>query len=263
MKIQYVAIVLVFSVLLGCATKPIVEVEIADAIFLNAESIEQSNIYVNIRNQTDIQGLERSVASETKMLLEEKGFEIRKKPSEADFYLQAVILNIRREEKNMNLKEAFATTAVTTGTGAVLGAVVSDGNRGEGAAIGAGVGAGVGILGIALAQISQPVFWYGLVEVEISEPQQKRSTTTQKVVTRKTANKQYTSDSIDGVGELSVGRSQEKDIVASEEEAVTIIENSKKKSRTKMMIRVQGNITAEEAGVAIKGALAHRLANFF
>ena len=263
MRIQHSILVLVMGILLGCAGKPVVEVEISESIFLNAELLEDTNIYVNVRNQTDILGIERKVKAETQILLEEKGFEVRSKPSEAEFHLQAVILNIRREDSSMSLKEAFATTAVTTGTGAIIGTVVSDGNRGKGAAIGAGVGAGVGVLGSALAYMSQPGFWYGLVEVEISEPQQKHNKVTQKVVTKKTAKKQYSSDSIDGLGELSIGSMQGGDLVSSEEESVTVMESGKKKSRTKIMIRVRGNLTADEAGVLIKDALASRLANFF
>lgn len=260
MKVQHSILIMVLSILIGCASKPIVEIEIANAIFIDAESLEYRNIYLNIRNQTDIQGIERTIFSETRTLLEEKGFEVRKKPSEADFYLQAIILNIKREEKNMTLKEAFATTAITTGTGTVIGAVAGGG---RGAGIGAGVGAGVGILGLALSHAAQPGYWYGLVEVEISEPQQKKSKSTQKVVRKKTTNKESSSDSIDGVEEISIESTREHDIVSSEEEDIIFVESGKKKTRTKMMIRVQGNLTAQEAGGVIKEALAHRLANFF
>lgn len=263
MNIRHGIIICIMSILLGCAGKPIVEIEIADAIFIEPESLDNANIYVNIRNQSGIYGIERAIASETRTLLEEKGYDIRTKAVDADIYLRAVILHIMKEDKDLNLKEAFAVTAATTIGGAMIGSIANDSNRGKGAGIGAGIGAGVGILGIAIAQASKPIFWYGLVEVEIAEPQQKRVTTTQKIKNKRAENKKYVNNTVDGMQDFNIDQMREQNIITNEEESVIVTEGGKKKSRTKMMIRVRGNINAEEAGKAIQEALSHRLANFF
>lgn len=261
--------IILLSILVACAGKPVVDIEIAEAIFVEPELLEDSTIFLNIRNQTDIYGIERKISKETKELLEEKGYTVSKRPSESQIYLSAVILNIKQEEQEFNLAQAFAGTVATTATGAVIGAVAGHNTStgaGTGAGIGAGVGAGVGILGMAVAYAAQPIYWYGLVEVEIAEPHQKESTTTEKTIRdKKVSSNQVIIDNKENSAQdtMNIDEKRARETTKTTEESVVVAKSGKKKTRTKMMIRIKGDITQEEAVVLIEKALSSRLANFF
>jgi hypothetical protein len=138
-----------------------VQTRMSDSIFLEPVSPDKKIIYVSVRNTSDkdfdIKGgiLERLTAS---------GFRITSDPEQANFMLQANVLQVGRADiRNVNNAVEAGFGGATIGAGA---AVAGGADSGRGVAMGGLVGAALGVVGDALVD---DVLYSAITDVQIRE----------------------------------------------------------------------------------------------
>ncbi len=137
-----------------------VQTKMSETIFLEPMEAERRNIFVDIRNTSDREmNLQPSVVS----ALESRGFRVSHDPRNANYILQANVLQVGKEDlrdAQRSLDGGFGGAIVGIGTGVAL----SGGNRDV--AVAGLVGATLGVVGDALVD---DTYYTMITDVQIRE----------------------------------------------------------------------------------------------
>ncbi len=170
-KIMLILVVFGVLVLAGCSqtmhavkhAKLQTNVNMSDTIFLDAEMlVKNRNIFVRVTNTSQM----KEIAFENELLdlLKQKGYQITKDPSKAGYIIQANVLYMDYERKDLT-----ADGMLAGGFGGAVGGALLGGDD-AGKAVGAIIGATVGsIAGAAVGAIIHVDKFVGVVDVQIKE----------------------------------------------------------------------------------------------
>ncbi|QXE89584.1 complement resistance protein TraT [Geomonas subterranea] len=210
-----------------------VSAKMSDTVFLDPETLESGKpIYVRVTNTSDFQEIDFGKALKDQITA--SGRKVTSNPKEAAYLLQANLLYLGEEKKDMTMEGAVAGGV----GGAILGMARADG-RGYGGgltglAIGA-AGAGLGALAGSMVHVDT---YLGLVDISIKEAVEGGVTGTE-------------------TASLSNGSSTSKNTTRS-------VSDSRQEYRTRIGVKaVQTNINREEATKTISGRLASQIAGYF
>ncbi|WP_051293105.1 complement resistance protein TraT [Citrifermentans bremense] len=228
---------LTFMLLPGCAAiqhrNLEVSAKMSETVFLNPETLESGKpIYVRVTNTSDFQEIDFGKTLKDQITL--SGRTITTNPKEAAYLLQANLLYLGEEKKDMTMEGAVAGGV----GGAILGVARAEG-RGYGGgltglAIGA-AGAGIGALAGSMVHVDTYV---GLVDISIKEAVEGGVTGTE-------------------TASVSNGSSTSKNTTRN-------VSDSRQEYRTRIGVKaVQTNINREEAAKTISGRLASQIAGYF
>jgi len=242
-KIAPVFVVLLLAAALslpGCAAishmNLDVQAKMSDTIFLNPETLESGKpIYVLVTNTSDFQEVDFGKLIKEKITA--AGRQVTSNPREASHLLQANLLYLGEEKKDMTMEGAVAG-----GVGGLLGGaaiarsagITNYGGGLTGLAVGA-AGAGLGALSGAMVHVDSYV---GLVDVSIKEAVEWGVKGTE-------------------VADLRQGSSN---TIRTERK----VEDTRQEYRTRIGVKaVQTNINREEATKSISERLAAQIAGYF
>lgn len=163
-----VGLVFVISTITGCAVTTAikkrnldVQTKMSDSIFLEPVSPSEQIVYVRVRNTTD---KDIDIEAQIKNAFIAQGFVVTKNPKEAQFMVQANLLQIGKTDKrtaNSALTSTFGGAALGTGLAAITGAN-SMGSYGAGALIG-------GLLGAIGDAMIEDIYYTMITDVEIRQ----------------------------------------------------------------------------------------------
>lgn len=209
-----------------------VTAKMSDTIFLDPEVLAKNrNVYVRVTNTSDYQEIDFNEI--LKHRLAEKGLTITNLPSEAGYIVQANLLYLGKEKKDMT---AEGMTALGFG-GALAGSTIGGGWRGNtgGALVGGLAGAVVG--GIIGSAVHVDTF-FGALDIQIKEASE--------VAVR---------------GQMDTDARQGSSTTVHTEKAIN---SNFQEYRTRIVVRaVQTNIDRTEACNAIANRLAMQIAGMF
>lgn len=213
-----------------------VQAKMSDTIFLNPETLESGKpIYVRVTNTSDFQEIDFGKLIREKITT--AGRAVTTNPKEANYLLQANLLYLGEQKKDMTMEGA-----VEGGVGGLLGGaaiarsagITNYGGGLTGLAIGA-AGAGIGALAGSMIHVDS---YLGLVDISIKEAVE---------------------GGIRGT-EVSDVRQGSANVVHSERSVIA----SRQEYRTRIGVKaVQTNIDREEATKAISERLAAQIAGYF
>ena len=213
-----------------------VQAKMSDTVFLDPEVLESGKpIYVRVTNTSDFQEIDFGKAIKDRITA--SGRLVTSNPKEANYVLQANLLYLGEEKKDMTMEGAVAG-----GVGGVLGGATiarSAGMNGYGGgltglAIGA-AGAGIGALAGSMVHVDT---YLGLVDISIKE-------------------------AVDG-GVKGTEISDTRQGSSSSVHTERIVKDSRQEFRTRIGVKaVQTNINREEATKSISERLATQIAGYF
>lgn len=240
-SIKIVALFLIVSTTLpGCAAishrNLEVKAKMSDTVFLNPEVLESGKpVYIRVTNTSDFQEIDFGKAIRDKVIA--AGRSVTTNPKEANYLLQANLLYLGEEKRDMTMEGA-----VTGGVGGILGGaaiarangITNYGGGLTGLAIGA-AGAGLGALAGAMIHVDT---YLGLVDVSIKEAVE------------------------GGVRGTEVADLKQGSGTALHTERQ--VNDSRQEYRTRIGVKaVQTNIDREEASKVISERLASQIAGYF
>lgn len=213
-----------------------VQAKMSDTVFLDPEVLESGKpIYVRVTNTSDFQEIDFGKTIKEKIAA--SGRQVTNNPKEANYLLQANLLYLGEEKKDMTMEGAVAG-----GVGGILGGAAvarSAGMNGYGGgltglAIGA-AGAGIGALAGSMVHVDT---YLGLVDISIKEAVE---------------------GGVKGT-EVSDTRQGSSNSVHTER----TVKDSRQEFRTRIGVKaVQTNINREEATKTISERLAAQIAGYF
>jgi hypothetical protein len=213
-----------------------VQAKMSDTVFLDPEVLESGKpIYVRVTNTSDFQEIDFGKAIKERIAA--SGRQVTSNPKEANYLLQANLLYLGEEKKDMTMEGAVAG-----GVGGLLGGAAiarSAGMNGYGGgltglAIGA-AGAGIGALAGAMIHVDT---YLGLVDISIKE-------------------------AVDG-GVQGTEVSDTRQGSSSSVHTERVVKDSRQEFRTRIGVKaVQTNINREEAAKSISARLAAQIAGYF
>ena len=211
-----------------------VQAKMSDTIFLNPEVLESGKaIYVRAINTSDFQEIDFNNLLKEKIA--KSGRKVTSNPKEAAYLLQANLLYLNEQKKDMTLEGAIAGGV----GGAIAGATIaSNSNFGGQSLAVAGVGlaaAGVGALVGSMVHVDT---YIGLTDIQIKE------------------------NAAGGVhGEVTSNHSQG---AGSQIQTSQMIDDTRQEFRTRIGVTaVQTNIDRKEATATIAERLASQIASYF
>lgn len=213
-----------------------VQAKMSDTIFLNPEVLESGRpVYVRVTNTSDFQEIDFGRSIKEKIIA--SGRQVTSNPKEASYLLQANLLYLGEEKKDMTMDGALAG-----GVGGVLaaGAALDHSNMNgygkglTGLAIGA-ASAGIGALAGSMVHVDT---YMGLVDISIKEAVE------------------------GGVHGTSV--SNVSNGASSSTHSERTVADTRQEFRTRIGVKaVQTNIDRQEATKSISGRLAAQIAAYF
>lgn len=213
-----------------------VQAKMSDTIFLNPEVLESGKpVYVRVTNTSDFQEIDFGKSIKEKIVA--SGRQVTSNPKEASYLLQANLLYLGEEKKDMTMDGALAG-----GVGGALaaGAILSHSNMNgygqglTGLAIGA-ASAGIGALAGSMIHVDT---YLGVVDVSIKE-------------------------AVDG-GVRGTSVSDTKNGASSSTHTERAVSDSRQEFRTRIGVKaVQTNIERQEASKTIAERLASQIAGYF
>lgn len=216
-----------------------VQAKMSDTVFLDPATLEANRkIYLRVTNTSDFQEID--IADLLRQKLTEKGYVLVKKPSEAQYILQANLLYLGEKKEKLTMEGMLAGGF----GGGLLGTAITSG--GDNSFVGGTVGALAGAAaGAALGSMYHVDEYLGALDIQIQEPVKGG------VKGKRTASK-YDSNSAKG-GSLASGNTLETDF-----------KSDRYDHRTRIVVSaVQTNIDRQIAVKEITGRFAVQVAGVF
>lgn len=168
-KLSLLAITSIFvmSMFSGCAMHTAikkrnldVQTKMSNSVFLEPVAPEEQIVYVRVRNTTD---KDINVESDVKKAFEQHGFKVTRNPKEAQFMVQANLLQVGKSDART------AKSALSSGFGgALVGAGIAGATGASGGGYAAGAAAG-GLIGIIADALVDDVYFTMITDVEIRQ----------------------------------------------------------------------------------------------
>lgn len=216
-----------------------VQAKMSDTVFLDPATLEKNRkIYLRVTNTSDFQELD--ISEILKQRLTDKGYIVVKKPSEAQYILQANLLYLGEKSEKLTMDGMLAGGF---GGGLIGTAITAGGNNSfAGGTVGALAGAAAGAALGAMYHVDE---YLGALDIQIQEPVKGG------VTGKRTASK-YDSNSAKG-GSLASGNTLETDF-----------KSDRYDHRTRIVVSaVQTNIDRQTAVKEITGRFAVQVAGVF